>query len=231
MPDFFDKAEPQLDTPVEVEKIKVGEEEFTQDQLKEYVNLGKLGKEAETKYNTKLDKVWPEYSRAQNELKQAREELETLKKQPKQELSLDDQEVYRQARENAKKLGIITDETFDAMLDQKFQQRFSEQMQARDLLNGAKSLEGKYNGNDGRPKFNTNEILEHMQETGIRDPERAYKDKYESEIDQWRESQFTKRKTGFSTTTGSTAGTKMPAPVKVTKDNLDQLVAEMLHLD
>jgi len=57
-----EQVEEQAEEVVE-EKITLGENEYSQDELKELVNLGKIGKEAEEKYNTSIDKVWPEYSR------------------------------------------------------------------------------------------------------------------------------------------------------------------------
>ena len=62
--DFFDKPEEKVDEPKEEEKqeeakVKVGEKEYTQDELSKLVGLGEIGAEAEEKFNVKLDKVWP----------------------------------------------------------------------------------------------------------------------------------------------------------------------------
>ena len=63
--DEFLKEEeiPQEKTAQEIEKVKIGEQEYTQEELDRYVKLGKLAQEAEDKYNTKLDRVWPEYTK------------------------------------------------------------------------------------------------------------------------------------------------------------------------
>lgn len=229
MDDFFDK---QTTENTEVEKIKIGEEEFTQDQLSKYVGLGKLAEEAETKYNTKIDRVWPEYSRAQNELKELRtykEEQERLKNETPE---VPEDEAVKQAREAARKVGLVTDDDFEQKLSKSFRQFFLQERAAEKLLEESQGLEKKYSGEDGRPKFDTNDILNYMQETGIRDPEKAYKVKNETVLDRWKEEQLRKsRRPGLVTQSSTIAGGKTPAPVKVTKENLDQLVRESLNLD
>lgn len=212
------------------QKIKLGEEEFSQDQLQKYVSLGKLAEEAETKYNTKIDRVWPEYSRAQNELKQLREEKQTWETKAKPELDEDQEQVVRRAKDNAKKIGIVTDENFDELMDKKFQERYQSQRSAEKLLDNMKDLEKNIDGKDGRPKFELQDVIGFMQEKGVSDPELAYKWKYEKELDAWKEEQFSKtRKGGYTTLSSSTAGAKMPPSVKVTRDNLNQLVAEAMN--
>lgn len=220
-----------IDEVVVDQKIKLGEEEFSTDQLQKYVSLGKLAEEAETKYNTKIDRVWPEYSKAQNELKQLRQEKETWGQKEVKDIDEDQEEVVRRAKQNARKIGIVTDENFDELMDKKFQERYQSQRSAEKLLDTMKDLEKNYNGSDGRPKFELQEVIGFMQEKGVTDPELAYKWKYEKELDAWKEEQFSKsRKGGYTTLSSSTAGAKMPPSVKITKDNLNQLVSEAMNL-
>src|SRR5258707_5967074 len=63
--------EPNTETPEsqEVEKINLGGEEYTQEELTKLVGLGKIGLEAEQKYKTRLDRVWPEFQQVINEKK------------------------------------------------------------------------------------------------------------------------------------------------------------------
>lgn len=232
--DFF-KSEPEPEVvpeaPKEPEKVKVGEKEYTQEELNKVVELGELGREVESKYNTKLDKVWPEYTKTTQELKALKEEkakLETERLSQKQQsgVQLTDDEIAQQARDQARRIGLALNEDVEAKVTQKVM----EVLEARDLLNTCKEYEGEYNGKDGRPSFKTKEILEYMDETGIKNPEKAYKDKYEKEIDSWKEEQIKKSKpSGLYTERAASAGTREPREVRPNRDNLDQLVRDALE--
>ena len=66
-----------------------------------------------------------------------------------------------------------------------------------------------------------------MDETGIKSPEKAYKDMFETELDQWKEKQLRKiTPNGIRTESSSTAGSKEPEPVVVTTQNLKTLLRE-----
>ena len=182
--DFFDKdvaEENQEETEGKAqeketeEKIKVGDDEFSKDELRELVGLGKIGKEAEEKYQTKIDKVWPEFTKKSQKLKELeeqiskREEEETRTKVTEgRELSADEQRKI--AREEAKKLGILLDDDFDNM----YAQRRAAERLTEDTDDVVSDAVDKYG-----IKTSTKELLEHMAETGIRNPERALKDKFE----------------------------------------------------
>lgn len=215
---------------IEIPKIKVGDIEYSQDELSRYVGLGKIAEEVETKYNTKIDRVYPEYTRAQQELK----ELRPIKQQWEQERlkpAVPEDEAIRQAKDAARKVGLVTDEDFAELMAKSFRQQYLQERQAEKLLEEATSLETKYDGTDGRPKFSAEEILNYMRDTGIRSPEKAYKDKYESEIDAWKEQQLSKsRRPGLTTLSSTTAGGKQPSPVRPNKDNLQDLIRESLRL-
>ena len=65
-----------------------------------------------------------------------------------------------------------------------------------------------------------------MEESGIKNVELAYKDKFEPEFDKWKESQLEKMKNGeMKTLDASNAGSKVPEPLKLT--NLDSLTDAM----
>jgi len=231
MPDFFKDPEPEPEEPKASEKIKVGEKEYSQEELSELVGLGELGREVEQKYNTKLDRVWPEYTRTTQELKQLKEEKvkleqERLNQKVNQGEQLSEEEVARQAREQARRIGLALNED----VEQKVTQKVMEVLEARDLLNTCKDYEEEINGKDGRPVFKTQEILQYMDETGIKNPEKAYKDKYETQLDSWKEEQIKKAKPkGLITEETSPAGNKIPSEVRPTRDNLDQLVRDALE--
>ena len=59
MPDVIT---PAVNKSAEPNKIEIEGEQFTKEELSKLIGLGKIGKDAEDKYHTKIDKVWPEYT-------------------------------------------------------------------------------------------------------------------------------------------------------------------------
>jgi len=229
--DFFDDKTPEPTEAPVVEKIKLGEEEFDPSELQEIVNKGKWAREVEEKQNTKLDKLMPEYTKATQRLKEYEEKEKTwqaaedkkLSETPQEQLSEED--VARQAKMQAKKLGLVTVDDIDSYVEKKI----NATQQANELLDDCRKQEKELDGSDGRPKFDIEEVLKHMQETGIKDPYKAYKDKYEDQIDKWKEDQLGKAKRkGIYSETGS-GGNHEPTPVKLTKDNLQDALTEALN--
>lgn len=51
-------------------------------------------------------------------------------------------------------------------------------------------LENSYNGTNGLPKFDRSEIEDHMKQSGIYNPEKAFKDLYEDEYIDWKSRQI-----------------------------------------
>lgn len=235
MPGFLDKPEEPTEEKVETpEMIKVGEDEYSQEDLQKLVGLGKIGQEAEEKFNTSIDKVWPEFSRKSNRLKEVERELEEIKNKPVEtpEVSIDDEVTTRKAQEAAKKLGIVLEgDTKDFVNKDSFREMYLQERAAEKLVEQSTKLETEIDGTDGRPKFEKQEILEYMQNTGINDPQTAYNIKYQSKVDEWRAQQILKnRKPGMVTTDVDTGvGAKQPERVKVTNDNIGQLMEEALQ--
>jgi hypothetical protein len=237
MADFFEleqKLEESQNNEQELEKIKLGDVEYGQEELQQLVALGKLGKEAEEKFNTKLDKVWPEFSRSQNELKTAREELQTLKQQAQQvaQTKATDpnltEEERSTAREQAKALGIVTQDQLDEYFENHFQQKYSTTREAERLIEETSKYASDINGSDGRPAFKQQEILEYMRDNGIKSPMIAYKLKYEGELDTWKEQQIGQSKKAAFTTQTNSSFIKEPKEIRPNKGNLESLIAESL---
>ena len=68
--DNFFKPEENAEVATEIEKVKVGEKEYSQDELSKLVGLGEKWTETETKFNTKMDRVVPEYTKATQKIKE-----------------------------------------------------------------------------------------------------------------------------------------------------------------
>ena len=231
MADDFFKETPQ-EVPVEtpVEKIKLGEDEYTQEELQKLVGLGKIGMEAETKYKTKIDKVWPKFQQTINEKRELQEQFDKFKTertQPQQPANPASQEAIRaEAVRQARDLGLVTKED----VFQLARQIAVETQQGQRLIDDISSTIDTMK-EDGLPATTVEEVIQHMQETGIKNPEKAYKDMFESE---WIKNQTDKlntiRSKGMPTLSRSTAGSKLPASVKPTNSNLESLVSEALNV-
>ena len=243
MADFFEqeeekeveeeKVDEQEVKEEEIEKIKLGEDEYTQDELQRYVELGKIGVEAEEKYNTKLDKVWPEYSKKSNELKEAQEKLDELQGQIEQKVESGEKtpvEGIEEAKEAAKRLGIVTDDAFEEFMGKSFRKYYMQERSAERLLDEAKSLEKELDGKDGRPKFDTEEVLTFMSENpGFKDINKAYEAMHPEEMAEWRANKILEGKKKGIVTQEESPTNKRPEEVKVTRSNLKQLVSEIVN--
>jgi hypothetical protein len=229
-----EEVTPEVTEPV-VEKIKLGEEEYTQDELKRLVDLGKIGVEAEEKYNTSLDKVWPEFGRKSTQLKEYEERIASLEEsRNKPNLPENEQQAIEEARAAARKLGITLDEDVEtkvgAKLEKEFRNYYLRERSAEKLLEETSKLEKEIDGSDGRPKFKTEEVLAFMQENpGFKNPIDAYEARYKSQTDEWRANQIVKAKRGIVTNNDNLGVDKQPADVKVTSSNLDQMIRESLN--
>jgi len=235
MADFIEKKEEPVEETTEKtkepEKIKIGEKEYTQEDLAGLVEMGELGREIETKQNTKLGRVFPEYTKTTQELKALKEEKvkweaerASLKTTSGQELN--EEEIAKQAREQAKKIGLaLTEDIESKVID-----TVMKTLEAKELVEDTKSYEKEIDGKDGRPVFECKEILEYMEETGIKFPLKAYKDKYEKELDAWKEEQIRKAKPkGLVTEETGGGGLKEPLPTKIDKSNFESTVREALE--
>lgn len=213
----------QENTNAQVTKIKVGEGEYSQDELNRLVDLGKIGVEAEEKFNIKLDKVWSTTQSVINEKKQLEEQLSKLSQNNNQNNQGDDQLTPDQkalAKRQIQELfgdEIITKKDL-AMYREA--ERLTEDVKA--VLEGAQV--------EGKPATTTEKLLDYMNETGVRSPEKAYKLMFENELDKWKEDQIKKiQKSKFVTQETSTAGSKAPSNVVVTRNNLGDLIRESLN--
>jgi len=230
---FFEgKKEDALDAEVEEvsedapEKIKIGDDEYSQEELDKLVSLGKIGVEAEEKYKTKIDRVWPEFTKSRQEIKDLQSKMADMEKvevRAKEDAGepLGDEELRIKAREEAKKLGLMLDDDFDEM--------YAKRRGAEKLIEDADLAVENANEKYG-VKTDTEALLKHMQETGIRKPDIAIKDMFEEQIDKWKEQELNKKKgSGLVTETASTAGSKTPKEAKTTKGTLSKHIREALY--
>ena len=208
------------------EKIKLGTDEYTQEELQRLVGLGKIGVEAEEKYGVTLDKVWPNHQRTINEkfeLQRKVDELERAKiQQPVQPpQNFDEAQMAQQARDQLNKLGYIPKAEVEQII--------VNTIEGFRLRDGAQHVVESMS-EQGYPKTTVDDLLNHMVQTGYRIPEKAYKDMFEAQIDAVKERKLASLKSGaMPTQQSSTAGAKVPAPQKITNENLQQALQAALR--
>ena len=225
---FEDKKEEKAEeTPAAPTTIKVGEKEYTQEELSRKVGLGELADELETKWNTKIDRLYPEYTKSTQELSELRKYREdqerlALEQKSKKGEELSPEETRKQALSQARELGIITKDEVNTYI--------ASFLQARDLIDDTETVVSKAI-EAGKPKTTAQDLINYMNETGIKNPEIAYKAKYDSELDTWKQEQLKKvKQDGMHTLNTSSAGGKQPEMPKLTTiDSLRDALKSRFH--
>lgn len=226
-----DDTKVQETTTVEQpQPIKLGDKEYTQDELSKLVGLGEIAREFETKWNRPISEFYPDYTRKSQELADLKREREEESKRALEEKSRSGQELSaEEARElalqEAKRLGIVTRDEFSTEVNK----AVSDVLAARDLISDVEAVISKAE-EEGKPKTTTTDLLKYMEETGFKNPEKAYKDMFESELEQWKEKKLKEIKpAGMETQETTNAGGKQPpAPSTLTKDTLGQAIRDAL---
>lgn len=222
---FFEENKVEEQTVVQPEPIKLGEKEYTQEDLQKLVGLGEQAIELEERWDTKLERLMPEYSKSREELKTLREQAEAKAEERIEKKEASGQEVSQEeqakiVREELKKHKVV----FEDDLENYYQtRRGTEQFVDRTQEVISKAV------TDGKPKVSTEDLLTFMKERGVSKPEDAYELMFKKEL---REIEMQKLQSikpqGLYTEASSTAGGKIPQPIKVTRDNLDQMLTEVL---
>ena len=226
--DFFAGEEP-VEKPEVSDKVKVGDKEFSQDELTGLVGLGQKAKELEDKWNTKIDRLYPEYTKKTQKLTEyeARIQGYEAEKQKREQESLSSkselnpEEQSKLIKQELGKYGVVTKEDVNNYI--------ANFMAGKELIENINDLidEAK---TDGKPTTTKEELLTYMDENGIKNPQSAYKLMFEPELKDWEKKQIDKIKPSrMEVQEGSTAGSKSPAPVKVTKANIQELLRVALE--
>lgn len=221
MADFF-SDKPDESNSEEAEKIHVGDKEYTQEELNELVNLGTLSKDAEERYNTRLDKVYPKFTQTTQENAELKKRLADLEAQATKPQATEQQvDAWQQALTELESHGVVTNGALD--------QRIYTALEGRELRNETYEIVDEASGMG--IETTPDEILSYMKDEDIRDPWRAFSELYGNQIDRFNKQQLDGLKPeSLYTTTNSQAGAvRQPAPVKVTEDNIQELLREAIE--
>jgi len=216
----------------EPEKIKIGDREFTPEELDKRLKYSDIAIGSEEKYNRPISKFWPEFTKNKQELEEMRkaqqeqatkkeqEEKERFAKTPAEELSPD--QIRERAREELRGLGAVTKEEFDTEVRRVVNDiRFVDKIES--ILADAKE--------DGKPSVSAEEFLKFMLDRKIGNPEDAYLIMFKDDLNKIEQEKLKSlKKEGLKTQEGSTAGSKKPPQqTPPTKDNLQDRIKSHLE--
>lgn len=228
------------------EKVVINGKEFDVTEANELIGLGQKTREYETQWNTKLDKVWPEYGKLTQEKSEWGKQkadyeakLQTLA--TKTEAGTETQADIDKAREAARKLGIVLDEDLQkgeyikkTELDTYLTERERDKEQLREVNKVADDMVAEINGADGRPKFNKKAVIAFANAYNIQGKDwketlvNAYEAMHSEDLEVWKTNQIKSKQTpGLKTLKGSP--TKEPKPITITDDNFKQSLHEKLY--
>lgn len=227
------------------ESIKLGESEYTPEQLNELVGYGQKYQEFEKKYDTNPEKAWSAYGKMSNEVKDLRDKagrLETVEselaviKAQKPANTEGDYSTGQVAEAQAalKKLGGVTKEDIPALLKEHGfvkKEDVEQEFEIRRIVKEFENLEGKYKGDDGRPKFDRDEMVTFMTRTKMQDPEMAYRARFSDELSEFKAQRILEEKYPQIKTSTDGAVDKKPKVDPVTSENINKRVMEVMFPD
>lgn len=221
--------------------VTINGQEYDATEAHSLIEKGRMTSEYEQKWNTSLDKVWPEYGKSRETIKSLESQLTDSQKQlqefqVKKDAGTETPADVQQAKEAARKLGIILKDDLEQTgyikkdeLPKYFQQFQQEQEAVKAVLNEAEKLEKEIDGTDGRPKFNKKVVLAYANSYGKTDLKEAYEEMHEDSLKAWKDNQISMQKKPSLKTLRANGGSKEPGEVTVNDDNVNDLLKEALY--
>lgn len=225
------------------EKIIINGQEFSPEDATQLIELGNKYKKIESDLNTSLDKVYPEYTRASQQLKEKEKllaerdaELEALRQSREKEKALETPEDVKKIREAARQVGLadtdylkeqgyMTKDEVKAYLDE--QEKLKQAAQG--VMDQANALAKEIDGSDGRVKFNPKAVMAYAYVNGKNDLREAYEEMNAEDNVAWKQKQLEEAERAKGLTTLKAGGKKEPQRTKITNDNLGQALGEWLN--
>lgn len=224
------------------EQIIINGREYSSEDATQLIELGNKWKETESKLNTSLDKVYPEYTKAtqqnkdyQRQLAERDAELEKYRAQQAETLKAQTPNEIKDARRAARELGLADEDylkekgymTRDEM-DMYYTEKQTLQRQADSILEQTKALEKKIDGSDGRVPFDQKSVLAYQNVYGIADAMDAYEQMNERANAKWKAQQIEQEQRPGLTTL-KPGGNKEPIAPKYTNANIGNAIGEWLN--
>lgn len=229
-------------TDAALEKIVINGVEYDPTDAQTLIEAGTKARDFEKQWNTKLDNVYPDYTRATQEAARAKElqiERDALKVKAEEydrvrnHVTGDDNS--RKALEAARSLGLADQEYLrkegyltETQLTKILDERQNQQSLVQNVLNQADKLEKDIDGLDGRVPFNKKAVLAYASAYNISDLNKAYDEMNEGANKSWKEQQLSGAKRPGLTTLKSGGLKAQPAEKELTKDNFADALKETL---
>lgn len=235
MDEPIDGVEPQAHSQIIINGM-----EYSPEDAQSLIDLGKKTREYEQKWNTPVDRVWPEYGKILGERSQWQTEKQRLENQvaqfqSKQQQGTDTEVDLEKAKAAARQLGITLNEDLDkggyikkTDLEQILSQRDEQQKAVKAILDEAEKLEKEIAGTDAPIKFNKKAVLAYAQAYGISDLRKAYEEMNEEYLKPWKEAQIQASKNPGLKTLKPIGAKKEPEKIKINEDNVTNLLREKL---
>src|SRR3990167_5954366 len=155
---------------------------------------------------------------------QEEKDKELAERQEAGKLTPEEQRAF--AIKQAKDLGLVTREEFEAEVDKRVARYRTGEKLIDDTRIAIDEFKEKYNVNS-----TVDDVLKYMDDNGFRKPEKALKDMFETQVDKWKEDKLRSiRPDGMFTQSTSVAGSKVPEPRKpITKDKLSEAIRNSLN--
>lgn len=223
--------------------VVINGQEYTPEEAQDLIDTGRKTHEYETKWNVKLDSVWPKYGEVSTNYKtvegerdQARQELNDFK--AKQQRDIETPADIKSAQEAARKLGIVLDEDIkekyigrdelETWYTTRREKEKSEQNAIDSVLKEADKIAEEVKESGSPIPFKKKAVLAYASAYGFTDLKQAYEEMNSDELKPWREEQLASKKGHSLKTLTMGAGKKAPDEVRVTNDNVRDLLHESL---
>lgn len=225
MADFFEPAVVEENL-----KVKVGEKEYDPEELNKLVGLGEIAREVETKYNTKIDRVYPEYTKTTQKVKEQEQKLAEYEQkfQTQNQAVIPTQLTDEQktlARQQLIDLGFVPRDEMTKEVNKTYAQAKTVDALINDTQKVITDMTGK-----GYPQTSMEDLLKFMDEGGYKNPKVAYREMFDPDIEKIDQEKLgsIKRSQPY-TAPSSSAGSHVPVPTKITRSNLKSAVAAVLY--
>lgn len=221
------------DQKEEAEKIKLGDQEFSADELSDLIGAGKKLKDLEEKQGQPIEDVLSSWGKRgevigdqKKRLEEAERELERLKNPPAKEV-IDQENVKKEVLNELKDFGVMTKDEVQEMINNIYRtNRDGERLlaQVKRVSREAKA--------DGKPAVEPEKLLEFMADpNNPKDPEKAYKIMFEPELEEWKKGRINQaKKPSMITIDKSSAGAKTFEPKNIgNKDELRSALTSIMY--
>lgn len=209
------------ETTEDVEVNETEGEATTPDETESLIEEGKKFRQLREKHpNVDFEEMPRSWTQTRQEVSSLKKELDELKSAPKQDLSPEDEDRKR----DLKKLfndPYVKELIKETVVSPTLVQSEQELRKEIELENSLEKLESKYDGSDGKPKFDRRDIIEYAQENKlpISKLELAYKELNEKELDEWKvKNAMSKKRPSTYSERGRSGSEKAPQDIKPAKD-------------